>query len=203
VPQGLQTLVALLLLLPGFLSARIASSLSSQGQRSDLERVIEALIFSFITYVFYLALFGTSLPIDWAPSFQVHRWRIVFLALLACALGLIWGVVRSKDLALRPLRAMRMTERTSREFIWNDVFSNLEGSAQVGLKDGRNLVGWIGRYSDSGGERSLFLESASWVQEDGSLVKISGKGILLTDKAEIEYVMFLDDEFTSNKEEQD
>ncbi len=93
---------------------------------------------------------------------------------------------------------MRMTERTSREFIWNDVFANLEGSAQVGLKDGRNLVGWIGRYSDSGGERSLFLESANWVNDDGSLVKISGKGILLTDKAEIEYVMFLDDAPSSN-----
>jgi hypothetical protein len=203
VPQGLQTLVALLLLLPGFLSARIAGSLSAQGQRSDLERVIEALIFSFVTYVIYIALFGTGLPIEWAPSFQVHRWRVVFLALLACALGLIWGVVRSKDLALRPLRAMRMTERTSREFIWNDVFSNLEGSAQVGLKDGRNLVGWIGRYSDSGGERSLFLESANWVREDGSLVTIGGKGILLTDKAEIEYVMFLDDVSTSNEDEQE
>jgi Family of unknown function (DUF6338) len=203
VPQGLQTLVALLLLLPGFLSARIAGSLSAQGQRSDLERVIEALIFSFVTYVIYIALFGTGLPIEWAPSFQVHRWRVVFLALLACALGLIWGVVRSKDLALRPLRAMCMTERTSREFIWNDVFSNLEGSAQVGLKDGRNLVGWIGRYSDSGGERSLFLESANWVREDGSLVTIGGKGILLTDKAEIEYVMFLDDVSTSNEDEQE
>jgi Family of unknown function (DUF6338) len=61
VPQGLQTLVALLLLLPGFLSARIAGSLSAQGQRSDLERVIEALIFSFVTYVIYIALFGTGL----------------------------------------------------------------------------------------------------------------------------------------------
>ncbi len=190
-PQGLQTLVALLVLLPGFVSARIARSMSAQGQQSELERVIEALIFSFFTYVVYVALFGTSLPVEWLPTFQIHRWRVVFLALMACALGLIWGVVRSKDLALRLLREFGWTERTSRESVWNDVFSNLSGTAQVGLHDGRNLIGWIGRYSDSGGERSLFLEKASWVQEDGSTVEIDGKGILLTDKAEIEYVMFL------------
>jgi MFS family permease len=192
VPQGLQTLVALLVLLPGFVSARIARSLSAQAQQSEHERVIEALIFSFFTYVVYVLLFGTNLPIEWLPTFQVHRWRVVFLAIMACGLGVLWGVIRSKDLALRLLRRWKLTERTSRESVWNDVFSSIQGSAQIGLHDGRNLIGWIGRYSDSGGERSIFLESASWVQEDGTLVEIDGKGILLTDKAEIEYVMFLD-----------
>jgi hypothetical protein len=200
VPQGLQTLVALLILLPGFVSARIARSLSAQAQQSELERVIEALIFSFFNYVVYVAAFGTSLPIEWVPSFQVHRWRVVFLALLACALGLLWGAVRSKDLFLRLLRLCGLTERTSRESVWNDVFVNLDGSIQVGLKDGRNLVGWIGRYSDSGTDRSIFLEKAYWVQEDGSRVEIDGKGILLTDKAEIEYVMFLNDRVSTNGE---
>jgi hypothetical protein len=192
-PQGLQTLVALLVLLPGFVSARIVRALSAQGQQSELERITEALIFSFINYVIYIACFGSSLPIEWSPAFQVHRWRVLFLLIMACVLGTFWGVVRSKDLAMRLLRAFGITERTSRESIWNDVFSTISGTAQVGLKDGRNLIGWIGRYSDSGGERSLFLESASWIAEDGSTVEIGGKGILLTEKSEIEYVMFLDD----------
>jgi Family of unknown function (DUF6338) len=151
VPQGLQTLVALLILLPGFVSARISRSLSAQAQQSELERVIEALIFSFFTYVIYVVVFGTRLPIEWLPSFQVHRWRVVFLAVMACALGVLWGIIRSKDLALRWLRALKLTERTSRESVWNDVFSSLGGTAQVGLHDGRKLIGWVGRYSDSGG----------------------------------------------------
>ena len=192
-PQGLQTLVALLVLLPGFVSARIARSMSAQGQQSELERVIEALIFSFFTYVVYVAIFGARLPIEWVPAFQVYRWRVVFLALMACGLGLAWGAIQSKDLALKRLREIGLTDRTSRDSVWNDVFSRLGGTAQVGLHDGRNLIGWIGRYSDSGGERSLFLEQAFWVKEDGSLVGIPGKGVLLTEKSEIEYVMFLDD----------
>jgi hypothetical protein len=202
VPQGLQTLVALLVLLPGFVSARIARSMSAQGQQSELERVIEALIFSFFTYVVYVAIFGARLPIEWVPVFQVHRWRVVFLAVTACGLGLAWGAVQSKDLALKWLRGMRLTDRTSRDSVWNDVFSRLGGSAQVGLHDGRNLIGWIGRYSDSGGERSLFVEQASWVKEDGSLVGIPGKGVLLTEKSEIEYVMFLDDVTSASDQDQ-
>lgn len=192
-PQGLQTLVVLLILLPGFVSARLARSLSAQVQQSELERIIEALIFSFFNYVVYVVFFGVSLPVEWSPSFQVFRWRILFLAFMACGLGLLWGFVRSKDLLLGFLRWMNLTERTSGESVWNDVFVNLRGSVQVGLKDGRNLVGWIGRYSDSGGERSLFLEKAYWVTAEDDLVSIPGKGILLTDKSEIEYVMFLDD----------
>lgn len=193
-PQGLQTLVALLVLLPGFVSARISRAMSPQAPQSELERIIEALIFSFFTSVIYIALFGTALPIEWQPAYKVYRGRVVCLAVIACDLGLVWGFVRSKDLALGLLRRWNLTERTSRESVWNDVFSSLTGTAQVGLHDGRNLIGWVGRYSDAGNERSLFLEQASWVKEDGSLVAIDGDGILLTDKAEIEYVMFLDRE---------
>jgi len=198
VPQGLQTLIALLVLLPGFVSARIVRALSAQAQQSELERVTEALIFSFINYVVYIACFGSSLPIEWSPTFQVHRWRVLFLLLMACGLGIVWGFVRSKDLALRALRAWGLTERTRRESIWNDVFSTISGTAQIGLKDGRNLIGWIGRYSDSGGERSLFLESAYWIDESGNTIEIGGKGILLTEKADIEYVMFLNETKTSS-----
>jgi hypothetical protein len=116
---------------------------------------------------------------------------------MACLLGLAWGVVRSKDAALALLRRLKLTARTSRESVWNDVFASLGGAAQVGLSDGRNLIGWIRRYSDSGTERSVFLESAAWVNENGLLTPISGEGILLTDKAEIEYVMFLDQRGTA------
>ena len=161
--------------------------------------MIEALIFSFFNYVIYVVLFGASLPIEWQP-FEVHRWRVLFLAVMACCLGLIWGIVRSKDLVLRPLRAWGLTERTSRQSVWNDAFLSLEGTAQVGLKDGRNLIGGISRYSDADGERSLFLEDAYWVSEDGPLIPIPGRGILLTDKAEIEYVMFLDSHTPQDEE---
>lgn len=62
--------------------------LSARTQQTELERVIEALIFSFQTYVLYIFLFGASLPVEWASletgenvhdALSVHRLRVVTL----------------------------------------------------------------------------------------------------------------------------
>jgi hypothetical protein len=189
-------------LLPGFVSAGIVRLLSAQGKQSELERVIEALIFSFFTYLFYLLFFGWKWPIEWSVSIDAAKtthyslqslhWGILFLLVFPCTLGFVWGIIKSKDLLLTPLRFLNITVRTSRESVWNDTFYNLEGTVQVGLADGRNLMGWVSRYSDSGGERSVFLESAAWVDAEGNRTEIEGSGVLLTEKSGIEYVMFLD-----------
>ncbi len=212
-PQGLQALIALFVLLPGFISARIARSLSSQSQQSELERIIEALILSFFLYTFYILVVGTTLPIDWAltvdaakaPHYSVvvYRWRVALLVGAAVALGVVWGAARSTDVVLRPLRKLHLTVRTNGESVWNNVFYSLDGTVQVGLEDGRIVRGWLSRYSDSGEEHSVFLEQAFWIPEEGDPVGIPGPGILVTEKAGIQYVMFLDAMTDSAKKEED
>ena len=177
-PSGLQALLALFLLLPGFVSARIARILTARSQQSDLERVIQALMHSFLLYIIYLGVFGANLPIDWVPSgtgnavhFQiaVHRSRILTLGALSFCLGLLWGFVKGHDFHMRILRSLRITERTSRESVWNDVLLTQSGVVQVGLGDGRVALGVLDRYSDTGEEGSLFLSEASWVTDETRL----------------------------------
>ncbi len=167
--------------------------MSARVAQSELERIIEALIFSFFTYVVYLFLFGAHLPVSWtlatAPgssfTFSVSRLRVCFLVLIAIGLGLGWGYVKGHDLHARLLRRFGWTERTSRESVWTDMFVSLNGTVQVGLADGKNIIGWLLRYSDTSDEKSLFLQDAAWVDEAGQLTDIPGAGILLTDKSEI------------------
>jgi len=167
---------------------------------SELERVTEALIFSFFTYIIYLLLFGPRLPLEWHAdattsvrySFEVFRLRILFLGVFSLLLGFGWGYVKGHDLLLKLLRKWKMSERTSRESVWNDVFLSLGGTVQVGLSDGTSAIGWLSRYSDTGEERVLFLEKAAWIAEDGTITQVDGSGLLLTEKSEIKYVMFLD-----------
>jgi hypothetical protein len=131
-PSGLQALLALFLLLPGFVSARIAGVLNARPQQSDLQRVVQALIHSFAIYIIYLGFFGSALPLDWVQvtdsgtgvhfAIQIHRWRICTLALLAVFLGAVWGFAKSKDFPMKWLRERGWTERTLRESVWNDVF---------------------------------------------------------------------------------
>lgn len=210
-PSGLQALLSLFLLLPGFVSARIVRLLNARSQQSDLERIIQALIYSFVIYVIYFGLFGASLPIEWvqvatsasAPRFVpiVHRWQICALGLLSLVLGCAWGIVKGNDWHMRLLRFLRITERTSRESVWNDVMLTQEGTVQVGLGDGRIALGLLERYSDTGEEGSLFLAGASWVKEDNSLEAIPGPGLLLTKSADIKFIMFLDPNTQSSDQE--
>ena len=141
-PQGLQTLVALLVLLPGFVSERIVRMMSAKTQQTELERVIEALIFSFFIYVAYVGLFGASLPLEWSSTtaagvqhydLSVHRWRLFSLVAITLALGFAWGFIQGHDLLLRQLIRWKLTQRSSRESVWTDVFMNFRGTVQVGL----------------------------------------------------------------------
>lgn len=210
-PQGLQALIALFVLLPGFISARIARSLSTQTQQSELERIIEALILRFFLYSIYIVVFGTTLPIEWSLTIDaakvshyavvVHRWRVALLIATAVLLGVVWGAVRSTDLVLNILRRLHLTVKTNGESVWNNVFYSLRGTVQVGLEDGRIVRGWLSRYSDGGQERSLFLEQASWIPETGEAIDVPGPGILVTEKAGIQYVMFLDGQMGKQKKE--
>ena len=93
-------------------------------------------------------------------------------------------------------RWMKITQRTARSTIWNDAFQEIGGFVQVGISDGRSIIGWVRDYSDESSEPSLFLERAAWVvkneQGEELEVKIDGPGILLMKETSIEYVMFLD-----------
>jgi len=176
--------------------------LNARSQQSDLDRVVQALMYSFLIYVIYLGVFGANLPIDWLPvssqssgiHFQivVFRSRIWTLGALTVIWGIGWGIVKGRDLHMRILRKLHITERTSRESVWNDVLLTQSGIVQVGLGDGRVALGLLDRYSDTGEEGTIFLSKASWVREDNSLVPIYGPGLLLTKSSDIKFLMFLD-----------
>jgi hypothetical protein len=206
VPEGLEALAALFILLPGFLSARLAETISSRNKQTELERIIEALLFSFFTYFIFVVCFSPQIPLSWAIKpdgagaqhyvFAVDYKRFLALVGIAVFLGLVWGWLQGHDLVAKVLKKLRLTDRTSRESLWKDVFlSQRAGYVQVELADGRSALGYVSAYSDSGKERALFLRNAAWVTRDAQgneiSVDIPGPGLLLTDKSEIKYVMFL------------
>jgi hypothetical protein len=71
------------------------------------------------------------------------------------------------------------------------MFHTLGGTVQVGLGDGRTIRGWLRCYSDEPEDGTLFLEAASWIDQDLDETPINGPGILLTKNSGIQYVMFL------------
>jgi hypothetical protein len=176
-----------------------------RAKQSDLDRVIEALLFSFLIYVANSIIHHGQSPIALTHSAQgdaleFHPGHVLSLAGFALLFGLLMTAYVQWDGA-RIFRKIKLTERTSRNSIWNDTFQDVQqtkdpslGSiVQVELKDGRSVMGVVGFYSDTAEENSVFLKDARWVDlTNNSVVEIPGPGILLTQKAEITSVSFLD-----------
>lgn len=177
---GFDALSVLIILLPGFFCARIFQWLCVRPQQTEMDKVIEALLFSFMVYVTFIAIFG---------QLQPTRKHVIALATLSIAVALISSVVWSNDLLGRLLRYARVTQRTSRPYIWNDVFHHYSGYALVELSDGRFVLGWVRYYSDHP-PAALFLEDASWVTSTGERMHLDGPGILVTEQCGIKTVSF-------------
>lgn len=198
-------------MLPGFSAAYFVQALATRLSQSDFERIVEALVFSFIIYVCYVPLNGGKLPfhIQDDPASKGNEtvvWDPAQLAWLVCvtaAFALI-AVAYIRFDGNRLFRAVGLTERTTRNSIWNDI---LEREAidnqpvQVELGDGRNVLGVLLYDSDSSEDGSVYLTQASWVDAEGKIVPIPGPGILLTKSSGIRSVSLLNPAADDDAEE--
>ena len=201
-PGKIEALAILLLLLPGFACAYIVQHLAVRAKQSELEKIVEALLLSFVLYLATLPFFGYTLPVSWSSTsvggfagyaVLLHWSHLAGLLASAAALGLLHAANINHDLLLRVLRRLRITQRTARNTIWNDAFQDVSNKyILVSFADGSSLLGYLRYYSDESEDSSLFLEDAAWVFEDGSQEQIPGPGILITKQAALEFVTFLD-----------
>jgi Family of unknown function (DUF6338) len=211
VPTSLVALEIFLILLPGFAAAYVVQQLATRRSQSDLERVIEALLFSFIIYVCFAAANHGKLPfaVEKQPaaasgsgnsataaakpsedSDQTIVWNPGSLGLLA---GITFAFAVLAILYInhdgnRLFRRLHLTERTTRSSIWTDIFESEAGQeqiVQVELPGNRSILGVLLYYSDDPDENSLFIAKASWVTADGDQIPIPGQGILLTKESGI------------------
>jgi hypothetical protein len=174
-------------------------ALAVRRAQTELDKVVEALLLSFLLYLATLPSFGYSLPLSWTETgtnthiFQVvlHWKQLLVLGISSIVLGVLYAANINHDWLLSLFRWLHVTERTARSTIWNDVFQQIGGWVQVGLSGDVIVSGWLGYYSDEAADSSLFIEQAAWIDKDGTERAIDGPGILITKEVGIEYVVFL------------
>jgi hypothetical protein len=107
---------------------------------------------------------------------------------------------------LRKLNWLKLTERTTRNSIWNDIFESEAAQdqvLQVELEDGRSVLGVLFYYSDLADDSALYLKQAAWVSANGEKIPIPGPGILLTKNCGIKSISLLYSLGTSGAAEAD
>lgn len=196
-PGKIDALAIFLILLPGFTCAYVTQYLAVRREQTEFDKVTEALLFSFVLYLASLPLFHYKLPIAWFPDpngafhIQLEYGHLIFLFAASVLFGVVFAANLNNDWILTLLRRFKITERTSRVAVWHDVFQGTGGWVQVNMKDGKKALGRVRYYSDDSEDRSLFLESASWIDDEGKEVLIDGPGLFLTKDSQIDAVMFL------------
>jgi hypothetical protein len=204
-----EAITVLVILLPGFLAARIKQRLTVNREQSELDKIIEALLYSFLTYIIFTAITHTiPVALKTETKGEITRYfvegpdlgRLALLLLIPLFLGIGMSFLANNDLLGRLFRWIRVSRRSWRDSIWSDVFHNFGGAVQVELADGRSVMGWLKYFSDRPEDSSVFLERAAWVDSDLELVYVAGPGIFLTKESGIRSVAFLDWIPEENKE---
>jgi hypothetical protein len=187
IPESLEKLAktevlgAFIALLPGFITAAIVRSLTVPVRKSTVERVIEALIYTFLiqaTWPLIVLLnnlylshggrvqFGSNGPWKPTPSETI-------LGLAGCAFlwGILMTLVINTGFLHSLLRGIRLTRRSSRPSEWYEVFSTRSAQRYVvvHLRDRRRVFGWVKLWPEQPRTGDLFLMDAQWLSKDGPI----------------------------------
>ncbi|EJK2116914.1 hypothetical protein NK428_003863 [Vibrio navarrensis] len=187
----------IMLLIPGFLSVKIFDLFRNTDGKDNIDRLIEGLIYNLLIYAFIEYTYG------WTPAFEykkvndtytyamsTDKWLISITIILCVIFPLIWGAITHYDWHMKLLRKLRLTNKTSRQTAWDDVFSNEVRFLSLHLKDGRTVVGWPTYFSNDPDEGFIYLTQAAWVDDEGKYIETNSHGILFH-KEHIEFIEFM------------
>jgi len=169
----IEALNILLLLLPGLMSGQIFYSFFQTGDVTVPKRLLDALLFSFLTYLLVSAI------TPWEPLSQVKLTsgqleylitknnKIIWLSFTTILLiPIVVGFCYHSDLIHAVLRKCKVTTKTSRKNTWNDAFLTQDRYVIVSLKDGRRVRGYPTMFSTDPDEGFVYLYNPAWVNDD-------------------------------------
>ena len=197
-----QALQILLFLIPGFISSAMLYSLVIRHDKSELSRIIEALVFSLLTYALY-SLIKMPLPISLLKAgeeinYTLNPLGFLWLVLISIALPLLLSLFITNDWHMKIARKLLITRRTARTSVWFDVFYDIKKHIIINFENGRRIFGWPMYYSNDPEKQYIFLHKPAWIVKDAKkgeekYVDLAIEGILITPEQRIESIEFLQD----------
>ena len=183
-----ETILVLFFLLPGFISSSILNAIATRKQKNGVASVVEALAFSIWIYALTSLASGDSpklVPLGESSGLlllhPITSPKYLGIMLIA-AVGtpMLLGMSITRDWHMSILRWLRVTNRTARDTVWTDVFTDIKDRYIVAnLTDGRRIYGWPQYYSNDPEEGMLYIYAPYWISEDGDYVPMGRHGILL------------------------
>jgi hypothetical protein len=181
-------------LLPGLLAAWVFYGLTSHAKPSQFERVIQALIFTFLVQAI--------LPIaQWllesiGAQFALRPWdgvsETLASAFVALLLGAYLAYLTNKDSLHKWIRATGFTTRASHPSEWHGVLSARRNYVVLHLADERRLSGYPKVWPSEPEKGHFFIVQPAWLSETGEQNLLSGIEGLLVNTKDVKWIEFID-----------
>lgn len=188
-----EAIAVLLYLMPGFLAAWIFYGLTSHPKPSQFERVVQALIFTFVVHTLVTL---ARLLFEWIGGFySVGYWsppsETAFSGLLAISMGAALAYGANTDKVHEWLRSKGFTTRTSHPSEWYCVLSKSPKFVILHLTDERRLYGWPKEWPIERDRGQFYMQLPTWINEDGAQIDLPQLDGILVDVKDVRWVEVL------------
>jgi hypothetical protein len=180
-------------LLPGFAAAWIFYGLTSHPKPSQFERVVQALIFTFVIQAFLPLLRVLFLKLGEAVTLghwgkESELFGSLFLALV---LGGLVAYCTNNDSFHRKLRSLGFTSRTSHPSEWFCAFTENITYVILHLKDGRRLYGWPKEWPIDPDKGQFYIQVPSWIDAEANTIDLPQLDGILVHVKDVDWVEFI------------
>ncbi|UJX39982.1 DUF6338 family protein [Desulfovibrio sp. JY] len=193
-----QAIGLIIFLVPGFLSMAFFDMLTPAVRRDSLQRVVMALVLSLVIYSLYSLVFRKA-PFEIISQesydLQMVLWffqggKVLLILVMSLMVAIIMSFFVKYDWHMKFFRWIKITDKTSRNNIWFDVFTDIKSYLIVNYKDGTRLCGWPLYYADDIKEKGLFLSDVKWVHGEQEVL-LNSFGVLIVDFNAVSTIEFL------------
>lgn len=183
-------------LMPGFLTAWVVFGLTTYTKPPQFERVVQALIYSFIVNGLVAVL--EQVLLGAGKIGRIGYWdksaEIVASTVIAIALGLVLSYYMRNDAFFSLMRRLKLTSRTPYPSEWYGAFATRPRYLVLHLTGGRRISGYPAEWPTEPTVGHFRLTDAAWLDDDNKETPLDGNDSVLIEAKQVEMVELLKDD---------
>ena len=183
-------------LMPGFLTAWVVYGLTTYTKPPQFERVVQALIYSFLVNGLVAILEVVLLFVG--KTIKLGTWdklsEVIASAMIALLLGILLSFYMRNDAFFKLARHLKLTTRTPFPSEWYGAFAVKPRYLVLHLSGGRRISGYPIEWPTEPTVGHFRLTDAAWLDDENTETPLDGDQSILIEAKQVEMVELLKDE---------
>jgi len=183
-------------IMPGFLTAWVVYGLTTYTKPPQFERVVQALIYSFIVSAVVTLL--ELILLDVGKTVRFGTWNKSSELVASTAVALLFGLLLSycmrNDSFFKLARRLKLTSRTPYPSEWYGAFAVKPRYVVLHMSGRRRISGYPSEWPTEPTSGHFRLMNAAWLDDENVETPLDGDESILIEAKQVEMVELLKDE---------